>query len=154
MNIRPYVASDLPYVLRLCEIEGWPSFAENPARANRALFAPGVTTMMAEEDEGVIGFAQILSDGEIQAHLSLIAVDPSYRRRGIARELIVLGLRSAGGLRIDLLTDSAEEFYASFPHFRLSGFRLYPEYKGHSDENRDHLFKPALSQNTQKKETR
>jgi ribosomal protein S18 acetylase RimI-like enzyme len=51
-----------------------------------------------------------MSDGEIQAHLSLIAVDPAYRRRGIARELIASALRVAGGLRIDLITDSAEEF--------------------------------------------
>lgn len=130
MDYRPYAAGDLPGILRLCALEDWPSFPEDPARADRALTAPGVTTLVAVEGDTLAGFAQILSDGEIQAHLSLIAVDPAHRRRGIARELIVGGLRAAGGLRLDLLTDSAEEFYASFPHFRLAGFRLYPDYRG------------------------
>lgn len=130
MEYRRYAPGDLAGVLRLCEIEGWPSFPEDPARAARVLTAPGVTTLVAVEDGRVAGFAQIQSDGEIQAHLSLLAVDPAFRRRGIARELVTLGLRQAGGLRIDLVTDSAEAFYAAFPHFRMPGFRLYPDYRG------------------------
>jgi ribosomal protein S18 acetylase RimI-like enzyme len=127
MDIRGYCSSDLTGVLRLCEMERWPSFPEDPARADRALTAPGVTTMVGVEGGIIAGFAQLISDGEIQAHLSLIAVDPAYRRRGLARELIVRALRQAGGLRIDLVTDTAQDFYASFPHFRLVGFRLYPD---------------------------
>jgi ribosomal protein S18 acetylase RimI-like enzyme len=130
MLIRPYAADDLPGVIRLCELEGWPSFPQNPARAHRALTAPGVTSLVAVEGEAVAGFAQLQSDGEIQAHLSLIAVDPAFRQQGIARDLIVEALRRAGGQRIDLVTDAAEGFYAQLPHFRFSGFRLYPEYTG------------------------
>jgi ribosomal protein S18 acetylase RimI-like enzyme len=130
MDYRRYRPSDLPGVLRLCEQEQWPSFPEDPARADRALTAPGVTTMVAVEDGRVAGFAQLQSDGEIQAHLSLIAVDADFRRRGVARELIVLALREAGGLRIDLVTEDAAAFYESMPHFRTPGFRLYPEYSG------------------------
>ena len=126
MEIRRFLPSDLAGVLRLCELENWPSFPENPARANRALTAPGVTTIVAVEGEEVFGFAQLHSDGEIQAHLSLIVVDKSHRRRGIARELIVRALREAGGLRVDLITDSAEAFYSSFPHSKMAGFRLRP----------------------------
>src|SRR5271155_5640132 len=102
MDYRRYRPSDLPGVLRLCEQEQWPSLPEDPARAHRALTAPGVTTMVAVEDGRVVGFAQLQSDGEIQAHLSLIAVDADVRRRGVARELIVRALRAAGGSRIDL----------------------------------------------------
>ena len=69
---------------------------------------------------------QLLSDGEIQAHLSLIAVDKTFRRRGIAGKLIELALLEAGGERIDLVTDTAPEFYAALPHRRLHGFRIYP----------------------------
>jgi ribosomal protein S18 acetylase RimI-like enzyme len=135
MEFRRFLPSDLPGVLRLCEQENWPSFPEDPARACRALTAPGVTTIVAVEGGAVIGFAQLLSDGEIQAHLSLIAVDSAYRRRGTARELIAVALRAAGGLRIDLVTDSAEKFYSSFPHFRLAGFRLYPNYRKPGDSH-------------------
>ena len=84
MEIRNYASEDLDAVLRLCEREGWPSLPQDPARAHRALTAPGVTTLVAGADERIVGFAQVLSDGEIQAYLCLIAVDPEYRRRGIA----------------------------------------------------------------------
>ena len=89
---------------------------------------------MAVEGVVLAGFAQLQSDGEIQAHLTLIAVDAAFRRRGIGKKLIVQALRMAGGLRIDLVTDSAPEFYASFPHGRrMGGFRLnigYEKFKG------------------------
>jgi ribosomal protein S18 acetylase RimI-like enzyme len=84
---------------------------------------------VAFEEEAVVGFTQLQSDSEIQAHLSLIAVDSAYRRRGIARELVASALREAGGLRIDLVTDSAQEFYSALPHRRMTGFRLYPSYR-------------------------
>ncbi len=130
MEFRRYALADLPGVLRLCELEHWSSFVEDPERADRVLTAPGVTTFVAAEAGALVGFSQLQSDGEIQAHLSLIAVHPDHRRRGIARELIVRSLREAGGLRIDLITEDAESFYATFPHFRRPGFRLYPNYSG------------------------
>jgi ribosomal protein S18 acetylase RimI-like enzyme len=97
MEIRRYPPDDLPGILRLCEAEHWPSFPQDPPRANRALTAPGVTTMVAIDDDRVIGFAQMQSDGEVQAHLSLMAVDNDYRGRGIARQLIGVALLQAGG---------------------------------------------------------
>src|SRR5262249_16891199 len=130
-----------PGVLRLCALEHWPSLLEDEARAHRVLTAPGVTTMVAVEGEQLLGFAQLQSDGEIQAHLSLIAVDPAARRRGVARELIARALREAGGLRIDLITVTADAFYASLPHFRLNGYRLYPNYSGPDRSNPEIVWK-------------
>jgi ribosomal protein S18 acetylase RimI-like enzyme len=137
MEFRRFAAFDLPGVLRLCQQESWPSLPEDPARAKRALTAPGVTTVVAIEGEAVVGFAQLQSDGEIQAHLSLIAVDSAYRRQGIARELVALSLREVGGLRIDLATDSAEEFYSALPHVRMTGFHLYPNYRRPEESGED-----------------
>ncbi|MGH7024586.1 MAG: GNAT family N-acetyltransferase [Caulobacteraceae bacterium] len=131
MDIRPYTPADLPGVLRLCNLEGWEWLQADPARANKALTAPGVTTMVAVEGGALVGFAQLQSDGEVQAHLSQIAVEPAHRRKGVARELIVQALRAAGGVRIDLIAnEGAEDFYRALPHFRREGFRLYPEYSG------------------------
>ena len=62
MEIRSYRVGDLPGVLRLCEIEDWPSLPENPDRANRALTAPGVTTLVACSNDRIVAFAQALSD--------------------------------------------------------------------------------------------
>jgi len=130
MNIRRYSEPDLPAILALCKQEGWPSLIENPLRAHRVLTAPGVTTVVAAEGGSVIGFAQIQGDGEIQAHLSLIAVHNGHRRRGIARSLIEEGLKAAGGLRLDLITDSAPDFYGALPHIKMTGYRLYPNFTG------------------------
>jgi ribosomal protein S18 acetylase RimI-like enzyme len=130
VEVRPFAPEDLDAVVALCAAEGWPSFPQDPARALRALTAPGVTTVVAVESEAVIGFAQLLSDGEIQAHLSLIAVSSDHRRKGVALAMLQDGLTRAGGFRIDLITDSAPEFYAALPHHRLDGFRIYPQMVG------------------------
>jgi ribosomal protein S18 acetylase RimI-like enzyme len=125
-EVRRFQPGDLDGVIALCAAEGWPSFPEDPARALRALTAPGVTTVVADAVGRVVGFAQLLSDGEIQAHLSLIAVHPDARRQGLARQMLRLALTQAGGYRIDLITDTAPEFYAALPHRRLEGFRIFP----------------------------
>ncbi|HEY1427752.1 MAG TPA: GNAT family N-acetyltransferase [Caulobacteraceae bacterium] len=126
-EVRVFQPGDLDGVIALCAAEGWPSFPEDAARALRALTAPGVTTIVADDAGRVVGFAQLLSDGEIQAHLSLIAVHPDARRQGLAREMLRCALALAGGSRIDLITDTAPEFYAALPHRRLEGFRIWPQ---------------------------
>ncbi|HEX3408324.1 MAG TPA: GNAT family N-acetyltransferase [Caulobacteraceae bacterium] len=125
-EVRRFQPGDLDGVVALCAAEGWPSFPEDPARALRALTAPGVTTVVADAAGRIVGFAQLLSDGEIQAHLSLIAVHPDARRQGLARQMLRLALTQAGGYRIDLITETAPEFYAALPHRRLEGFRIFP----------------------------
>ena len=126
-EVRRFRPGDLDGVVALCAAEGWPSFPEDPPRALRALTAPGVTTVVADQGGAVVGFAQLMSDGEIQAHLSLIAVHSQARRQGLARRMLRVALGEAGGTRIDLVTDTASEFYAALPHRRLDGFRIWPQ---------------------------
>ena len=127
VTIEPFDDGDLDGVLALCASEQWPTFPEDPARARRALTAPGVTTMVARQGEALVGFAQLLSDGEIQAYLAAIVVSPPARRSGVARAIIEAALERAGGFRIDLLTDDAATgFYDRLAHRRKHGYRLYP----------------------------
>jgi ribosomal protein S18 acetylase RimI-like enzyme len=126
-EVRRFRSGDLDAIIALCAAEGWPSFPQDPARAQRALTAPGVTTVVADEGGRVVGFAQLQSDGEIQAHLSLIAVHPDARRQGLAREMLRAALAMAGGTRIDLITETAPDFYAALAHRRLEGFRIWPQ---------------------------
>lgn len=124
----PFDASHLDAVVALCAAEGWPSFPADPARAGRALVAPGVTTLVARDDGEVIGFATMLSDGEIQAYLSLLVVAAARRGEGVGGTLVRETFQRAGGVRVDLLSeDAAQGFYASMAHRRLPGFRLYPD---------------------------
>jgi ribosomal protein S18 acetylase RimI-like enzyme len=126
MDIVGFQRSHLAGVIALCEQEQWATFGADPQRAWRALTAPGVITMVARDGDRVVGFAQLQSDGEIQAHLTLIAVSRDHRRGGIGRRLIEEAFGRCGAERIDLCTDSADAFYESFEHRRFSGYRIYP----------------------------
>ena len=125
MTVTQYAEPHLPGILALCEAEGWPSLPADTARAHTVLTAPGVTTVVALDGERVIGFAYLQSDGHIQAHLSTMAVHPAYRRKGVGRELLEYAAPLTGAQRIDLVTDTAEDFYSSFDHKTFHGFRIY-----------------------------
>lgn len=128
VDVTRYERRDLDGVVDLCRAEGWPSFPADPERAHRVLTAPGVTAVVAREGDDVVGFAYIQSDGEIQAHLSNIAVARTRRRRGIGRRMLQLAIEIAGGQRIDLATESAPEFYESLTHQRWAGYRIHPPF--------------------------
>ena len=124
----PLARRHLASVIRLCRVERWPSYLVSVGRTWRALTAPGSCTVVAVEDGEVVGFAQLQSDGLIQAHLTLIAVSRAHRRQGIGRRLLEEGLARAGGLRVDLVsTEGAHAFYRAFEHRRFPGFRIYPQ---------------------------
>lgn len=129
-----FAQTHLDGVIRLCRYEGWPSFPADPARAERVLTAPGVTTIVAVDQEEVIGFAELFSDGEIQAYLATMVVERSHRGQGVGRTLVNEALRLAGGERIDLLSeDDALDFYRTLPHSVKTGFRLYPFHKSETE---------------------
>lgn len=125
VEIVPFERTHLPGVLDLCRQDGWPTFPADPSLAFRSLTAPGVVTLVAIDGTRVVGFAQALTDGVVQAHLSLLATARDRRREGIGRRLVEETLRHSGASRLDLVTDTAEEFYAALPHRRFAGFRVY-----------------------------
>ncbi len=124
----PVGREHLEGVIRLCQVEGYPSYTQDSERTWRALTAPGVSTLVAVLDGQVVGFAQMQSDGLIQAHLTMIVVDRDQRRRGIGVRLVREVFARCGGQRVDLLsTEGAEAFYESFEHKRFPGYRIYPD---------------------------
>jgi hypothetical protein len=50
--------------------------------------APGVVSIVATAGTDVVGFTYFQTDGAIQAHLSLLAVEAAHRRAGAARALL------------------------------------------------------------------
>ena len=87
----------------------------------------GVITIVAAEDGRVVGFAQVLSDGQIAAFLSLLLVAADRRQDGIGTRLIREAFQRSGAERLDLLTDDAASFYRKFAHHEMPGFRIYPQ---------------------------
>ena len=125
VTFRRYAKDDLEQVLALCVAEEWLSYPADPVRAHAVFTAPGVVSVVAEADD-VVGFAYGQGDGAIQAHLSLLVVASTRRREGIARGLVEVAFDHLGVSRMDLITDSAQEFYRSLPHREMQGFRIYP----------------------------
>lgn len=125
VQIVPFEDRHASGIARLCTTVQWPSLTDSEV-VRRVCTAPGAVAYVAVEEDEVVGFAQALGDGVLQSHLSFLAVHPDHRRRGIARLLTVATFQSTGTLRMDLITDSAEEFYESFEHKSMKGYRLYP----------------------------
>lgn len=126
LYVQPYDERHLAGVVALCAEQGWRSYADHPDVAHRTYTAAGATSAVAVRSGEVIGFATVLGDGELQGYLVQLVVDPNWQRRGIARRLVNDVTRRSGVQRLDLLTDEAQDFYASLPHRTMDGFRLYP----------------------------
>ena len=125
VDIRPFEDGDAEDVARLSTTVQWPSLTD-PDVVRQVCTAPGASSYVACTDGRLVGWAQALGDGVLQSHLSFVAVHPDHRRRGIARLLVVATFQATGTLRMDLITDSAEELFAGFEHKRMAGFRIYP----------------------------
>ncbi len=128
VDVRPFEDDHAPGVARLATTVQWPSVTD-PDVVRRICTAPGATSFVAVTEGVVVGWAQALSDGVLQAHLSFLAVHPDHRRRGIARALVVVTFQTTGAARLDLIADpgeAASHFYAQFAHRRMAGWRLYP----------------------------
>jgi ribosomal protein S18 acetylase RimI-like enzyme len=125
VEIVPFEDRHAAGIARLSTTVQWPSLTD-PTTVRAVCTAPGSSAYVAVLDGQVVGWAQALGDGVLQSHLSFMAVHPEHRRRGIARLLTVATFQATHTLRMDLITDSAEPFYASFEHRRMHGFRIYP----------------------------
>ena len=67
-----------------CGLSGW---SWPPERVARSIQARDTVVLVASVQSHTNGFA-IMSFGDVQAHLSLLAVRPSHQRRGIGRQMM------------------------------------------------------------------
>ena len=126
LSIEPFDGTHLDGVVALLVAEGWSEYTVDIERTCRALRAPGVTTLVAIDDGRVVGAIQVQSDGVIQAHVSMLLVDRSWRGRRLGFGLLREGLECAGGVRLDVRTRTAG-YYERFGASRSLGFRLTRE---------------------------
>ncbi len=128
-SIEPFAHAHLDGLIALVAAEGWTEYTEDAERTARALSAPGVTTLVALADGQVVGAIQVQSDGVIQAHVSMLLIDPEWRGRQVGARLLQKGLELAGGLRIDIRTRT-EGYYERLGASRSLGYRLTRENLG------------------------
>ena len=110
-------------MIALVGAEGWAEYADDPDQTCRALIAPGSTTLVALAGGRVVGAIQIQSDGVIQAHVSMLLISPEWRGRGLGTQLLRDGLDRAGGVRLDIRTQT-EGYYERLGAIRSLGYRL------------------------------
>jgi ribosomal protein S18 acetylase RimI-like enzyme len=128
-SIVPFARAHLDRLIALVAAEGWTEYSEDAERTYRALTAPGATTLVAIDNEQVIGAIQVQSDGVIQAHVSMLLIAPSARGMGLGSKLLRQGLERAGGLQLDVRTRT-EGYYERLGASRSLGFRLSRENLG------------------------
>lgn len=92
------------------------------ARVLRSVRDPETVVLVAREARHIVGFA-IMNFGEETAHLSLLAVQPSHRRRGVGRHLFEWLKRSALTAGIAVIKLELRAGNAQAQHFyRCLGF--------------------------------
>ncbi len=125
-SIEPFARAHLDSLVALVAAEGWSEYTADVERTCRALSAPGVTTLVAIEDERVVGAIQVQSDGLIQAHVSMLLIERNWRGRRLGGRLLREGLERAGGVRLDIRTRT-EGYYERLGASRSLGYRLTRE---------------------------
>jgi ribosomal protein S18 acetylase RimI-like enzyme len=129
VSTAPFTRAHLTGVIALLTEEGWNEYGSDVERTHEALTAPGVTTLVAIAGQRIAGVIQVQSDGVIQAHVSMLLIDPNWRGRGLGARLLRQGLERAGGLQLDIRTRT-EGYYERLGATRSLGFRLTREKLG------------------------
>jgi ribosomal protein S18 acetylase RimI-like enzyme len=95
--------------------EGWPSPPTPETHITIMRGSYRVVLALDCDRDTVVGFIPAVSDGVLAAYIPLLEVLPSYRRRGIGRELVTRMQEELGELyMVDLVCDEAvESFYVS-----------------------------------------
>ena len=92
------------------------------AAALRHSFEQSRHVAFARDGGRVVGMARLLSDGSCNAFLVDVWTASTYRRQGIASQMIGLLLDEVPGQHVGLQTDDAQELY------RPLGFEQQPEF--------------------------
>ena len=126
-SIRRARADEGPQVLALWrEADATPSPTDTPLEVTKLLAEPSAVLLVAEADGRLVGTVIGGWDGW-RGNIYRLAVDPAYRRRGIARALVAEAerhLHRMGARRISALVESDHPWATDFwDSLAASGYR-------------------------------
>lgn len=133
IQMRPATASDAGTIGRMSRdlIEHGLPWTWTPARIARCVRDPETVVLAARRQQLLVGFA-IMTFGESESHLSLLAVRPAWQRQGIGRRLLgwletSARVAGAGVVYLEVRADNPQgrAFYRSLgyqPVQRVSGY--------------------------------
>lgn len=114
--------------------EGWPD-PPSPETHLRILQRSAVAVVALDDRGAVVGFVTAVSDGVLSAYIPLLEVLPTWRGRGLGRQLVQRVLAELDGIyMVDLVCDAhLESFYEGLGLRRLPlamGVRDYQSQSG------------------------
>lgn len=120
-RVRPACEADIAPVHQLLSSNGWAHRIGTQAQF-AALVHASQRTAVAEADGAVVGFVRAITDGSVNAYLSMLVVAPEQRRRGIGRALVAQLMGDDPGITWLLRAgrDGAQDFFSALG-FRASG---------------------------------
>ena len=133
-RIRDYGAGDAPAIVRLFfdtvrkvnredyseeQVEAWAPGVPDPGEWHTRM--NGRRTLVAEEEGGVVGFAELEDDG----HLDMLYVREDAVGRGVGRRLYEAAVREARGKGLSRIFTEAS--VTARPFFERQGFRVMRE---------------------------
>ena len=123
MTIRPATAADLDAVVELeLTCLGADAWSRGLVEQGIAAALPTVSYLVAEVDGVVVGHAVASAAGD-DVELQRIAVDPAYRRRGVAGELLAaVESRAAADGATRLLLEVREDNTTAAAFYESRGF--------------------------------
>jgi ribosomal-protein-alanine N-acetyltransferase len=123
VTIRPATAADLDAVVELEQTcLGADAWSRGLVEQGIAAALPTVSYLVADVDGVVVGHAVASAAGD-DAELQRIAVDPAYRRRGLAGELLAaVEQRAAADGAARLLLEVREDNTAAAAFYESRGF--------------------------------
>ena len=131
-SIEPFARAHLDGLIALVAAEGWAEYTEDAERTYRALSGRGVTSLVALADERVVGAIQVQSDGVVQAHVSMLLIDPQWRGHQLGSRLLTYLKDAPRAGWLDIRTRT-EGYYERLGASRSLGFRLTREALGLGD---------------------
>lgn len=126
-HIEPCDGAHVTAIRTLLADNGW-ALDARPSRELLTLAGSTGEAIVAVNNSGhVIGYARIVSDGELVSYLAELVVDEDWRRCGIARALVDRCMKTVPTARLDLLsTQAALGFYVRIGCDAHMGYRKWP----------------------------
>lgn len=87
MDVRKIQASEIEDARRLLSENGWSHRVADPDLFRRLVWR-SQRAIVAVEGSSIIGFARGICDDLSNGYLSMVVVDPRYRRQGVGRALV------------------------------------------------------------------
>jgi predicted N-acetyltransferase YhbS len=114
LSIRMDRLDDVAPLIRLLRSVGWDRRTQEPERLQRAIAATHAMVGAWDGDE-LVGFTRELGDGEMNAYLSMVVVDPRWQGFGIADRLVHSMIDGRQGIRFTLAAaDGVDAYYRRF----------------------------------------